>query len=358
MTQSISPYRNYVFSIGSLLQFANHDGRCFMNSGRAKKTLILLERLPTVQEYLQVCRLVGSRGTGVSRGLCWRQPRRHDWATPRLDVPTAPSPRDSVVEGEGFSSMFSSSDDPSSAPSARPQLLSTSEFLNGQAEQPTDERTNHPLSATDSNRKLVELAKAGDERRNGRVKQDSKKRASGEGSASPPVFVVEAKRKVLEAFLSRHLAILVAYAMRLVRNSDSAADIVQDACLRAITTLQHFDGDSSIGTWLCGIIRNCYRERCRKQRRAMSVEDFVEGAAAPPVADLVAATELGEQIYVALEMLSPEICTTFVLFAVSGLSYKEIAAFQDIPIGTVMSRIHAARKKLKAYLRMQKVDLG
>jgi RNA polymerase sigma-70 factor (ECF subfamily) len=52
----------------------------------------------------------------------------------------------------------------------------------------------------------------------------------------------------------------------------------------------------------------------------------------------------------ALDRLSPTLRTTFVLFAEAGLSYKEIADTQDVPIGTVMSRIHAAREKLQADL--------
>ncbi len=57
----------------------------------------------------------------------------------------------------------------------------------------------------------------------------------------------------------------------------------------------------------------------------------------------------------ALDHLSPKIRTTFVLFAELGLSYKEIAETQDIPIGTVMSRINAAREKLQQNLDWEKV---
>ena len=58
----------------------------------------------------------------------------------------------------------------------------------------------------------------------------------------------------------------------------------------------------------------------------------------------------------ALNRLTPTIRTTFVLFAELGLSYKEIAATQDVPIGTVMSRIHAAREKLQAVLDWDKLS--
>ena len=58
----------------------------------------------------------------------------------------------------------------------------------------------------------------------------------------------------------------------------------------------------------------------------------------------------------ALSRLSSTLRETFVLFAELGLSYKEIAETQDVPIGTVMSRIHAAREKLKAELDWDKLN--
>jgi RNA polymerase sigma-70 factor, ECF subfamily len=166
-------------------------------------------------------------------------------------------------------------------------------------------------------------------------------------------------------------SMLQCVAIQLVGNSEDAADCVQETMASAFVCLRKFDGRSTFGTWTCGILRNVCSNRLRSDGRARHVclesaqngSHFVPVSAfsepmAPPEPDRVAATELAEQINAALEMLSPEIRTTFVLLAESELSYKEIAAFQKIPIGTVMSRIHAARKKLKAYLRMQKVDLG
>ena len=60
--------------------------------------------------------------------------------------------------------------------------------------------------------------------------------------------------------------------------------------------------------------------------------------------------DLRQELNRALDRLTPTIRTTFVLFAEAGLSYKEIAETQEVPIGTVMSRIHAAREKLQAEL--------
>jgi RNA polymerase sigma-70 factor (ECF subfamily) len=60
--------------------------------------------------------------------------------------------------------------------------------------------------------------------------------------------------------------------------------------------------------------------------------------------------DLRKALEQALDRLTPTIRTTFVLFAEIGMSYKEIAEVQSVPIGTVMSRIHAAREKLQADL--------
>ena len=66
--------------------------------------------------------------------------------------------------------------------------------------------------------------------------------------------------------------------------------------------------------------------------------------------------DLRRTLDAALDRLSPAVRTTFVLFAEAGLSYKEIAAVQEIPIGTVMSRIFAARQKLQALLDLDRID--
>ena len=60
--------------------------------------------------------------------------------------------------------------------------------------------------------------------------------------------------------------------------------------------------------------------------------------------------DLKKALDAALDRLSPAIRATFVLFAEAEMSYKEIAALQDVPVGTVMSRLHYARQKLQSYL--------
>ena len=66
--------------------------------------------------------------------------------------------------------------------------------------------------------------------------------------------------------------------------------------------------------------------------------------------------DLHRLLTTALDRLSPTIRATFVLFAEAGLSYKEIAEVQEIPIGTVMSRLHHARNKLQSYLNLDTMD--
>jgi RNA polymerase sigma-70 factor (ECF subfamily) len=142
-------------------------------------------------------------------------------------------------------------------------------------------------------------------------------------------------------------------------NEQDALDVVQEAMIKAFSALGDFDGRSGFRTWLMRIVVNTSLDwgRRRKRRPSFQVSDGPAGPMnghEPTLEDDPARRihqhDLRLALNRALDRLSPTIRTTFVLFAESGLSYKEIAESQDIPIGTVMSRIHSAREKLQADL--------
>jgi RNA polymerase sigma-70 factor (ECF subfamily) len=94
--------------------------------------------------------------------------------------------------------------------------------------------------------------------------------------------------------------------------------------------------------------------RKRKRRPFTGLGEEERGASEPAVehdpAHGLNQQDLRRQLNEALDRLTPKIRETFILFAEGELSYKEIAEVQDIPIGTVMSRINTARKNLQSYL--------
>jgi RNA polymerase sigma-70 factor (ECF subfamily) len=151
----------------------------------------------------------------------------------------------------------------------------------------------------------------------------------------------------------------VAYrvAFRLLGHEQDALDAVQDGFLKACRHLGEFDGRSGFRTWLMRVVSNAALDLGRRRRRrpALALDDGAAESLARDAADDDPAHGLHRAdqraaLDRALDRLSPPIRATFVLFAEAGLSYREIAAAQAVPVGTVMSRIHFARQKLQAAL--------
>ncbi|MGZ3384363.1 MAG: RNA polymerase sigma factor [Isosphaeraceae bacterium] len=150
-------------------------------------------------------------------------------------------------------------------------------------------------------------------------------------------------------------------AYRLLGHEQDALDVVQEALIKAFLGLGDFDGRSGFRYWLLRIVGNTALDwgRRRKRRTVLRIGngrgDLPEPAFHDDPARSSHQQDLRRTLDKALGHLSPKIRTTFVLFAELGLSYKEIAETQDIPIGTVMSRINAAREKLQQNLDWEKL---
>jgi len=150
-------------------------------------------------------------------------------------------------------------------------------------------------------------------------------------------------------------------AYRLLGHEQDALDVVQEALIKAFLGLGDFDGRSGFRYWLLRIVGNTALDwgRRRKRRTVLRIGngrgDLPEPAFHDDPARSSHQQDLRRALDKALGHLSPKIRTTFVLFAELGLSYKEIAKTQDIPIGTVMSRINAAREKLQQNLDWEKL---
>jgi RNA polymerase sigma-70 factor (ECF subfamily) len=144
-----------------------------------------------------------------------------------------------------------------------------------------------------------------------------------------------------------------------VHDKDDALDIAQEAFIKAFRNLEAFEGKSSFYTWLTqiGINLAIDARRRRSRRKIVPLEDFMDpqeklGGSSPPQPPErhVAEMELRERYFEALEQLSEKHRTVFLLHTVEGMAYKEIAEALEISIGTVMSRLHYARKKLQDLL--------
>jgi RNA polymerase sigma-70 factor (ECF subfamily) len=151
-----------------------------------------------------------------------------------------------------------------------------------------------------------------------------------------------------------HLDAAYNLARWLMRNEDEAADAVQDACVRALRFIGGFRGGDG-RVWLLAIVRNtCYSRLKRDTIREMETEfddelHSLETEAANPEA-LLERSRDSETLRRALEELPEEFREIIVMRELEGMAYKEIADVAGVPIGTVMSRLARARKRLQQAL--------
>jgi RNA polymerase sigma factor (sigma-70 family) len=152
-----------------------------------------------------------------------------------------------------------------------------------------------------------------------------------------------------------HLDAAYNLARWLTRNEDDAQDVVQDAYLRALRFFGGFRG-SDARAWLLKIVRNtCYTWLKRQKSREVSSDianTFYSMESEEPDPETVQMMKARTQLVSeAIERLPIEFREVMVLRELEELSYKEIAAVTGIPIGTVMSRLARARKRLLVSLR-------
>lgn len=162
-----------------------------------------------------------------------------------------------------------------------------------------------------------------------------------------------------------YMPALYAAAMRMTRNPSDAEDLVQETYLRAYRGFEGFREGTNLKAWLYKILTNTFINSYRAKKRRPDqvdlddVEDFylyrrmgglesVDAARTPEteVLDALPDTEVKE----ALEALPEQFRMAVILADIEGFSYKEIAEILDVPIGTVMSRIHRGRKQLQKRL--------
>jgi RNA polymerase sigma-70 factor (ECF subfamily) len=168
-----------------------------------------------------------------------------------------------------------------------------------------------------------------------------------------------------------HLDALYATALRLTRSPADADDLVQDTFMKAHRFREHFEAGTNLKAWLFKILTNTFINKYRRTTREREVlDDAGQGPVGEGVMSHAAMRALVDPQGVALEPLVaaeieraleqlPEDYRTMVLLAdVEELSYKEIADVVGCPIGTVMSRLHRARKQLQQHLYEHAVRAG
>ncbi|MGB9365214.1 MAG: sigma-70 family RNA polymerase sigma factor [Xanthobacteraceae bacterium] len=135
------------------------------------------------------------------------------------------------------------------------------------------------------------------------------------------------------------------YARALTRDAEIADDLVQDTLVRALRSEHLFHG-GDIRSWLYTILTNLNRNRLRSLSRRPALMP-IEETDAP---DASGPETGGRDIERALATLVEDQRVALLLVVLEGLSYREVAEVQGVPIGTVMSRLARARAQIRAYL--------
>ena len=187
------------------------------------------------------------------------------------------------------------------------------------------------------------------------------------GRVEDAQLVAQCQRGDTAAFgvlIAKYRTKVHAMIYNLVRNEQDAWDLAQEAFLKAWRNFAHFRNESAFFTWLYRIATNVTLDALRK-KKIEGVVEFDDTLATPAI-EAGAATaphreplphqrlqndEIKTRIDEALDQLSPEHRVAIVLREIEGLRYEEIATATDCSLGTVMSRLFYARKKLQTLLR-------
>ncbi|MGH2751311.1 MAG: sigma-70 family RNA polymerase sigma factor [Actinomycetota bacterium] len=179
-----------------------------------------------------------------------------------------------------------------------------------------------------------------------------------------PVELTEDERRRFQADALPLLDSLYGAALRMTRNPQDAEDLVQETMLRAYRAFDRFEAGTNLKAWLFRILTNAYINTYRKRQRepqkvsADEVEEFdlyrelknhdTQFEATPE--SIVLNSLVDSDIIDAIDDLPEQFRLAVVLSDIEGFSYAEMAEIMDVPMGTVMSRLHRGRKALQKRL--------
>jgi RNA polymerase sigma-70 factor (ECF subfamily) len=173
------------------------------------------------------------------------------------------------------------------------------------------------------------------------------------------------ERAAFRTLVERYQGKVAALALGMLRNREDALDVVQETFARAFQSLDRFKGDASFYTWIYRIALNLCVDQQRREARMpqVPIEAVPEQADHAPMPPRLTTgepdepfarahdAEIARRLRAAIAELTPEHRAVILLREVDGLSYEEISRVLQCPKGTVMSRLHYARRQLQARLR-------
>ncbi len=145
------------------------------------------------------------------------------------------------------------------------------------------------------------------------------------------------------------------FALTLTKSGPDADDLLQDACSAALQKWKQYDASQPLDRWMFRILRNHWISEIRKRKvrqgegQVPADEETVELSVQSTAIDVLAAQQVRQKV----TALGTDLAQPLMLVCAEGFSYKEAAEMLDVPIGTVMSRIHRARKLLLTEMNAQ-----
>ncbi len=196
--------------------------------------------------------------------------------------------------------------------------------------------------------------------------------AADDGSRVDPKAETDSQRRArFERDAMQYLDQLYSGALRMTRNPEDAEDLVQEAYARAYSSFHQYKPGTNLRAWLFRILTNTYINIYRKRQRRPQeadgdgLEDWQMARAADHTATGLRSAETEALDYLpdsdvkeALAEISEDFRIPVYLADVEGFAYKEIADILDVPIGTVMSRLHRGRRSLRELLTDYAADRG
>jgi RNA polymerase sigma-70 factor (ECF subfamily) len=171
--------------------------------------------------------------------------------------------------------------------------------------------------------------------------------------------IQEGDANAMDDLLNRYKARIYQYAFRLTRNADDASDLLSETFIRAYGALARFHRGSSLTTWFCKIVRNCFLDTLKKSRfkNTLSIDQVLQQddfCVFPQIVDKSADVEgiaissaVTSELLDLVDELRPQEATLVRMYCLNGLTYEEISRRLNVPVGTIKSRLYRARAHLQ-----------
>ena len=172
---------------------------------------------------------------------------------------------------------------------------------------------------------------------------------------------INGQREAFGILVKRYMKRAIYTALALVGNPDDALDLSQDTIIRAFRSIEAFRPNMKFYTWYYTILRNlCINHLRNKQKRPTALTEIKDLARLPDrdsdPSVLAEENELNSILWTSINSLDPPVREIIILKDFQRLTYREIADVLNVPMGTVMSRLYYARKRLREKERKASIE--